>query len=290
MNPEDLLEASLLDLLYELRDAELPLILAGGYGLYRKRQHVLQIGARLIMNWVPPARSTNDLDVFLRTEVLANSQHAKLLRDALDRLGYEVITGAEHYQFVREIMITGARHEVKIDLLTREPDPVQYPNLKYDTRRVRPRPSVDLHAHTTKEAIAIEEDPIPVTLSGSRTTGEAYSDVIYLPQAYPYLMMKLFAFRDQHQRSWKGFGREHALDLYTLVSILTEAEYQRTLQFVADYETTASAEEAAQIVTSLFATPESLGPLRLREHQLFAPEMDVPRFLAILREIFPPRQ
>ena len=47
MNPQDLLEASLLDLLYELRDANLPLILAGGYGLYRKRQYVLDTGARL---------------------------------------------------------------------------------------------------------------------------------------------------------------------------------------------------------------------------------------------------
>jgi hypothetical protein len=147
-----------------------------------------------------------------------------------------------------------------------------------------------LHAHTTKEAIAIEEDPIPVTLSGTRTTDEAYSATIYLPQAYAYLMMKLFAFRDQYQRPWKGFGREHVLDLYTLVSILTEAEYQRTLELVAQYETTSVAEEAGQIVASLFANPESLGPLRLREHQQFAPEMDIPRFLAILRSIFRPRQ
>lgn len=290
MNPEDLLERSLLDLLFELRDAELPLILAGGYGLYLKRQYVLKTGARLIMDWIPPARSTNDLDVFLRTEVLANSHQAKLLREALDRLGCQVVKGAENYQFVRQITVVGTTREVKIDLLTREPDPMQYPNLRYDTRRVRPRPSVNLHAHTTKEAIAIEEDPIPVTLSGIRTTGDAYTATVYLPQAYAYLMMKLFAFRDQSERSWKGFGREHVLDLYTLVSLLTEAEYQRTLELVAQYQAASVAEEAVHIVASLFANPESLGPLRLREHQLFAPEMNIPRFLTILRSIFPPRQ
>lgn len=41
MNPEDLLEASLLDLLYELQGADLCLILGGGYGLYRKRLYAL---------------------------------------------------------------------------------------------------------------------------------------------------------------------------------------------------------------------------------------------------------
>jgi hypothetical protein len=290
MNAEDLLEASLLDLLYELRDTNLALILAGGYGLYRKRQYVLQTGARLMMQQVPPARSTNDLDVFLRTEALANSEQAKLLREALDRLEYRVIKGAENYQFVRAIPIAGALREVKIDLLTREPDPAQYPNLKYDQRRVRPRPSVDLHAHTTKEAIAIEDDPIQIMLSGVRTTGMEYSAAIYLPQAYPYLMMKLFAFRDQYQREWKGFGREHALDLYTLISILTEAEYRRTLELAAQYQTSSTAEEARQIVSSLFANPDSPGALRLREHQLFSPQMDVPRFLTILKSIFPSGQ
>jgi hypothetical protein len=156
MNPEDLLEASLLDLVYELRDAQLPLILAGGYGLYRKHQYIVQTGARLIMDWIPPARSTNDLDLFLRTEVLANSHQARLLREALDRLGYRVIKGAENYQFVRKLTIAGATREVKIDLLTKEPDPAQYPNLRYDERRVRPRPSVDLHAQYLRQLCSLE--------------------------------------------------------------------------------------------------------------------------------------
>ena len=121
MNAEDLLEASLLDLLYELRDTNLALILAGGYGLYRKRQYVLQTGAPLMMQRVPPARSTNDLDVFLRTEVLANSEQAKLLREALDRLEYRVIKGAENYQFVRAIPIVGALARSKLTFLHGNP-------------------------------------------------------------------------------------------------------------------------------------------------------------------------
>ena len=91
------------------------------------------------------------------------------------------------------------------------------------------------------------------------------------PKAYPYLMMKLFAFRDQYEKEWKGFGREHALDLYTLVSIMTEVEYQKTLELARRYAAAEVAAEATRIVNSLFAGPDSLGTLRLREHQLFSP-------------------
>lgn len=66
MNPADLLEASLLDILYELKDTEISLILGGGYGLHLKRLHALKkkaSGERLLLSVVSPARSTNDLDI-----------------------------------------------------------------------------------------------------------------------------------------------------------------------------------------------------------------------------------
>lgn len=287
VNPEDLLEASLLDLLYELREADVPLILGGGYGLYRKRRHALESGERLLIPSVPAARSTNDLEIFLRTEVIADPEHVKELRGALDRLDYQVVPTARHYQFLRTLSINGQDHQVKIDLLTKRPNPGAYPTLQVDDRRVRPRPSVDLHAHTTDEAQAIEDEPLALVVSGPRTTGELYEDTVYVPQTYPYLTMKLFAFRDQHDKEVKGYGREHALDLYTLAAIMTESDLETTQTLARKYDGTPEAREAARIVHSLFETPQSLGMLRLREHQLFSRAMDVPRFLTVLQQSFP---
>ena len=70
---------------------------------------------------------------------------------------------------------------------------------------------------------------------------------------------------------------------------MTEEEYQKTLELARRYAATEVAMEATQIVGSLFAGPESLGTLRLREHQLFSPEMNITRFLAVLNEVFSSR-
>ncbi len=291
MNPADLLEASLLDLLYELKDTEISLILGGGYGLHLKRLHALKkkaSGERLLLSVVSPARSTNDLDIFLRTEIIANPEQVKQFRDALDRLGFRVIESAKYYQFVRTITTAdGKDSEVKIDLLTRRPDPAMYSNLEVDDRRVRPKPSLGLHAHTTNEALAIEDDSVEILLSGVRTMGDSFSARIYVPQTYSFLMMKLFAFRDQSDKEWKEYGREHALDLYTLVSILTEDEFAESQNIAARYKDSTEANEAGEIVASLFADPASLGVRRLREHYLFSANMDIEQFIAVLKAIFP---
>ena len=289
MSPEDLLQVSLLDLLYELEGTDIRLILGGGYGLYQKRLHAIkaqQAGARLVITPVPPARSTNDLDLFLRREIIADAAQAKQLRDALDRLGYTVIEKAKFYQFVRAIAIGNATYEVKVDFLTRRPDITLYSTLRVDSRRVRLKQSLELHAHTTDEAAAIEEMPLEITLTGMRTNGETYTASLFVPHAYPFLMMKLFAFRDQKDNSEKEFGREHAFDIFTLVSILTEEEFESAKALAAQYASLPVAIEAAAIVSTLFAEPSALGLLRLREHRFFSRTIDTERFITILSAIF----
>ena len=289
MNPEDLLQASLLDLLYELEGTDIRLILGGGYGLYQKRLHAIkaqQAGARLVITPVPPARSTNDLDLFLRTEIIADATQAKQLRDALDRLGYTVIEKAKFYQFVRPIAIGNITYEVKVDFLTKRPDITLYPTLRVDSRRVRLKQSLELHAHTTDEAAAIEEMPLEITLTGMRTNGEIYTASLSVPHAYPFLMMKLFAFRDQKDNPEKEFGREHAFDIFTLVSILTEDEFETAKALAIQYASLPVATEAAAIVSSLFSEPSALGLLRLQEHRFFSRTMDMERFITILTTIF----
>jgi len=69
VNVLDILQTTLLDILYELRDSDLPLILGGGYGLYLKQHQVASSNVPLLLNAIPPPRATNDLDIFLRTEL-----------------------------------------------------------------------------------------------------------------------------------------------------------------------------------------------------------------------------
>src|SRR5690242_19282927 len=101
MDVMPVLRTALLDVLHETRGDDLKLIIGGGYGIYLKREHVQQVGIRTLFSEWPEARSTNDLDLFLRPELLIDSQRLKPLAETLGRLGYQVISGAEKYQFAK---------------------------------------------------------------------------------------------------------------------------------------------------------------------------------------------
>ncbi len=60
-----------------------------------------QLGAQTLLREWPEPRSTNDLDLFLRPELLIQSAKLKPLAEAIARLGYQVVPGAEKYQFVK---------------------------------------------------------------------------------------------------------------------------------------------------------------------------------------------
>jgi len=174
-----------------------------------------------------------------------------------------------------------------VDLLARTPDLKQFPSVNMDVRRIRPNPSVGLHAHRTDEAIAIEEKLSEITLTGLRTNGEPYTGTLFLHSTYALLMMKLYALRDQVNDETRGFGRKHALDLYTLMAILTEPEYAETHELSLRYRETEEARECARIVADLFATIDSIGMLRVRENEAFPINADIADFRALLEETFP---
>ena len=119
MNPVGPLLPTLLDLLYELRDTDVSLLLGGGYGLYLKHLHAIESGHPTLLQAIPPIRATNDLDVFLRTEVITDSERLRPFREALDRLGFTVIPSAQNYQFARKFSLGGQDWAIKVDLLAR---------------------------------------------------------------------------------------------------------------------------------------------------------------------------
>jgi len=109
-NDQPILKTSLLDLLHELRDHSTPLILGGGYGLFLKQVHLqntLDAQTLIAGELWPVPRATEDLDILLKTEVVIDAARMAPIREALDRLNYTAVPGAEYMQFVKEL--TGGR-------------------------------------------------------------------------------------------------------------------------------------------------------------------------------------
>ena len=118
---------------------------------------------------------------------------------------------------------------VKVDLLTGPQDHFRDTAARVDKRRIRPRPSVGLHAHPVDEAPTLEEGLVAVPLTGRLRSGLPWHSEVFLPHPYTFLMMKLFAFSDRRHDPQKDFGRYHALDLYSILATTTEEEWRTAL-------------------------------------------------------------
>ena len=88
----------------ELRDIGVPMIIAGGYGLFLKQDRVVRTGAQTLRE-VPAQRTTQDIDLLLTADVVVDAGRMKAPRQVLDRLGFTVKPGCEYFQFEREVEI-----------------------------------------------------------------------------------------------------------------------------------------------------------------------------------------
>lgn len=286
------LKTALLDLLYETRETDLKLIIGGGYGIFLKRQHARENGARTLLQAWPEARSTNDIDLFLRPELLIRTELLEPLAPALERLGYKVIEGAENFQFAKPGPTGGRDRSLKFDLLTGPRSRFAGARVRIDKICVRPRMSVGVHANFVDEALTLEEGLLPIRLVGMTTAGQEHSAQVYLPHPLTFAMMKLFALRDRATGEKRGgddakrYGRYHALDLYTVIATASEAEWDQALELRNRYRGEAVMVEAVAIVKELFANPTSLGMIRMQESGYYRDDLQMTDFLEALHELF----
>ena len=176
------LEKSLLDLLSKLDPKTCPLILGGGYGLYLRRTILEREKTRTLLGHWPEARSTNDLDLFLRPELLCDSTRLLSLKSAFDELGYQPVVGAEHYQFRKDDPDGFIARGIKIDLLTGPSSSFDGTGLRVDERRVRPNPSVKVHAHPTDEATTLDENlqEVKFKIDGGGKQSRVFTAPVYV--------------------------------------------------------------------------------------------------------------
>jgi len=283
------LQTALLDLLHEIQGTEVKLIIGGGYGIYLKNNHVRRMGMGTLLQEWPEPRSTNDLDLFLRPELLINSAKLSPLADAIDRLGYKAVQGAEKYQFVKPGPDGTEAGSVKIDILTGPQRFFNGTKVKADARRARPKPSVGIHAYPVEEAPTLDSGILPVLLEGKLSSSAPWSCEVFLPHPYTFSMMKLFAFRDRFEDPDKEYGRYHALDLYMILATTTEQEWGTALEMRDQQNGEPIIEEAGQLVSEYFSTLDRLGMIRMRESPYYRPELQLDEFMSALQELFPAR-
>ena len=160
------LVTALLDLDHEFGQVGESFLVAGGLGLYIKQRALEEAdnAETLILGdlW-PPARSTNDVDLMLPTEVVASIDDMRDLRRALDRLGYEPVV--PNMQFATQT----PRGPVKIDLLTGPVSAANRAKVKTSRPRVRPSGGRGLHAYLTAEALVLTTSPFQTDVNGTRS-------------------------------------------------------------------------------------------------------------------------
>ena len=280
------LQTALLDLLYELRDTGETIIVGGGYGIYLKMDHLRRTAERTLLEEWPEPRATNDLDLFLRPELLIESEKLKPLAEALKSLGYEVVPSAKHYQFIRLGPNADEAGSLKIDILTGPRSRFAGTKVKADSRRAKPNPSVGIHAHPVEEALGLEEELLSITLAGDLSSGDAWETEVMLPQPYTFALMKLFAFRDRLNDKNKEFGRYHALDLYTILATTTEQEWDQAMKLKDVHGKDPIISEAGRLVADYFTGPDQLGMIRMQESIYFKSSLQIEDFIGALKDLF----
>lgn len=281
------LKTSLLDLLHEIEGADIRLILGGGFGIYLKIDYVKEKGERTLLQAWPEPRSTNDIDLFLRPELLIQATKLSPLAKAIARLGYHVVPGAEKYQFVKPGPEGNPAGSIKIDLLTGPRTCFVGSRVKTDIRRARPKPSVGVHAHPVDEAPTLEKGLLPVMLAGKLTSGKPGQAEVLLPQPFTFLMMKLFAFRDKLADTDKEPARYHALDLYAILATTIETEWRYALKLRDVFGNHPYVLKAGNLVSEYFSTLDRPGLVRLRESPYCRSELQLHEFISALQELFP---
>lgn len=281
------LKTALLDLLHELQGSNVRLIVGGGFGIFLRESEVRQSGTRTVLREWPEPRSTNDLDLFLRPELIIESSKLKPLQAALKTLGYETVLGAEKYQFIKSVSGGSQAGIIKVDILTGPRACFKGTGVKTDKRRAKPSPSVGIHAHPVEEAITLERGLRSTALTGCLSNGEQWKGEVFLLHAYTFLMMKLFAFRDRLGDPNKEFGRYHALDMYTILATTTEDEWRKSLELRDELEDHPSVIEAGNLVYKYFSAEDRSGVIRLKESPYWKRNMELNEFISALQELFP---
>ncbi len=287
----DPMREQLIKLAGKLQKDDIKLIIGGGYGLLLKREHLMQTETPTRFE-LPEARSTNDIDTFLRTEIIINGEKLGKIKAALEELGFEPV--APYFQFAVPVDDKNPNLKVKIDFLAAPPSTDEEKQLvEINKPRIRSKDSHKMHGYLTEEAVTLEENLISLTVADEENSVD-----IFLPHPFTYLVLKLFASNDRNNlHELKGLDSDfdkakyHAFDIYRIIAMMTEQEWEQSLAMRDKFTNELKIQEARSIVNDFFSSTESTGILRLQQH-LRAVEIEISSenisaMIGDLKELFP---
>lgn len=282
----------LLQLVKELDTDNIPVILGGGMSLYLRLKFIAP------QTWRYPfdiqIRSTNDLDFFLTSRLIADLKKVDGLKHALFRLDYQVIPEAKHFQFSKQIVLFGQPRIIKIDLLAAPPEDADKAKVEIKKPRIKPKGAKEIHAYLTLEASGIDIAKHPVDTKQLCSDLKLKNQILFIPSAYNYLILKLHAFEDRKNRSddMSGFGRHHAFDIFATVARMGEKDWEVSKEHFVAHKRESYMKKAVEIRKKNFSQMIDLGLLRLRESESYRSNQKVygnylHLFIADLFDLFP---
>lgn len=288
----DPLLQSLLELVKELDIDNIPIILGGGMSLYLRLKFMSQQTHRYPFEI--QTRSTADLDCFLSPQLIADLKKVEDLKQVLARLGYQVIPTAKNFQFSKQIKLFGQPRTIQIDLLAAPPEDVDKAKVEIKKPRIKPKGATDIHAHLTDEAAGIEIGKLPVDVERLGSKFKLKNEVLFIPSAYNYLILKLHAFEDRKNRedALSNFGRHHAFDIFATVARMGEKDWETAKRHLVLHQGKKYLQKAIAIRKENFLQPTDLGLLRLRESESYRIHRDLydihlDLLLADMLDLFP---
>jgi Nucleotidyl transferase AbiEii toxin, Type IV TA system len=254
----DPLKQQLIILARELQNHDIRLIVGGGYGLLLRTEHILRTESATRFYEVPAARSTEDIDLFLGVEIITSLEKMEKIRDTLENIGFT--PEAKYFQFKIQIDPERPERVIKVDLLAAPPETEEQIRLVRIRRpRIRPKDAKNIHAYLTDEAVTLGEELFAIDIAP-----DCSPLFVYLPHPFTYLVLKLFALRDRIDDDTRA--PYHAFDIYRIIGMMTEEEWNESVRLSEKYENDAKIREVEEIVIRLFGNEDTPGILRIYQH------------------------
>lgn len=100
--------------------------------------------------------------------------------------------------------------------------------------------------------------------------------------------MKLHAFKDRLRKNDQAKVGHHAMDVYRVVSMMTEEQYDQAKSFLRSNASKDVVKSAVEIVSDDFRQTDGTGILKILEHPLYRADFRLDVLSSILTDLLPP--
>lgn len=282
----DSMISPLIELARELGKFDIPLILGGGLSLYLrtvllKKKYSSRFPKRILQ------RSTKDIDIFLTSDLIADSTKVGHIRDSLNSLGYKPVTN--YFQFSKS-KTAADNKDILIDILSAPASDKDLDKVIAKGIRIKPEGIEKFHAYLVKEAKDINLGLIPLNDFSNLIHNVSISNLFIL-SSFNYIILKLHAFRDRLNDESVDYGQHHAYDIFATVIDMDQTDWENAEHHLSANPTAEYIISSRNIIAKFFTAKDDLGIIRLRENKLYQREKYeydnyIQYFISDLKDLF----